>query len=52
MEAIPLNNELDGLIEMRVQLSYTKWTSNFTDQSPIGNFIETALGTVLTRIFN
>ena len=52
MEAIPLNNELDGLIELRVQLSYTKWTSNFTDQSPIGNFIETALGTVLTRIFN
>ncbi len=52
MEAIPLNNELDGLIELRVQLSFTKWTSNFTDQSPIGNFVETALGTVLTRIFN
>lgn len=52
MESIPLNNELDGLIELRVQLSYTRWTSNFTTQSRTGNFIETALGTLITRIFN
>jgi len=52
MEAIPLNNELDGLVELRVQLAYTRWTSNFTDQDPLGNFVQTALGTVLTRIFN
>jgi hypothetical protein len=52
MEAIPLNNELDGLVEFRVELSFTKWTSNFTDQNPLENFVQTALGTVLTRIFN
>jgi hypothetical protein len=52
MEAIPLNNELDGLVELRVQLSFTKWQSNFTQQNPLNDFVETALGTVLTRIFN
>lgn len=27
IDAIPLNNELDGIVELRVQLSYVKWTS-------------------------
>lgn len=27
IEAIPLNNELDGIVELRVQLSYVRWTS-------------------------
>ena len=52
MESIPLNNELDGLVELRVQLSFTKWSSNFTKQNPLNDFVNTALGTVLTRIFN
>jgi hypothetical protein len=29
IESIPLTNELDGLVELRVQLAYTEWTSVF-----------------------
>jgi len=29
IESIPLTNELDGIVEFRVQLSYTKWQSTF-----------------------
>lgn len=52
MDAIPLNNELDGLVELRVQLAYSKWTSNFTEQNAARDFTNTAVGTILTRIFN
>lgn len=51
IEATPLNNELDGITELRVQLSFTKWTSEFSQYDPVGEFVETALGTALTRIF-
>lgn len=30
IDQIQLNNELDGLIELRVQLAYTKWKSAYT----------------------
>jgi hypothetical protein len=52
IEAIPLNNELDGLTELRVQLAYTRWTSNFTEATPVTDFVQTALGTAITRVFN
>lgn len=52
METITLNNELDGLIELRVQFTFTNWSSEITENDPITDFVETAVGSVLTRVFN
>jgi len=35
MNAIQLNNELDGILELNVQLSYTNWRSAVTSQETI-----------------
>ena len=53
MNAIQLNNELDGVVELNVQMSYTNWRSN---QTPTTNdqetFTNTLIGTALTRLLN
>lgn len=50
INAIQLNNELDGLVEVNIQMSYTNWRST---QTPTTNsqddFVNTLIGTVLTR---
>ena len=35
MNAIQLNNELDGILELNIQLSYTNWRSAVTSQETI-----------------
>ena len=50
---IQLTNELDGLVELNVQMSFTNWKSNQTPTSNSQNdFINTLIGTGLTNIFN
>lgn len=50
INAIQLNNELDGLVEVNIQMSYTNWKSNQTPTTTSQNdFINTLIGTVLTR---
>ena len=49
MNAVQLNNDLDGLVELNVQLSYTNWKSNFTD--PSNSVLDVFLGTLLSRFF-
>lgn len=50
---IQLNNELDGLVELNVQLSYTNWTSSKAVQpSQLQNFISRQIGTAIGRVFN
>lgn len=53
MNAIQLNNELDGLVELNIQMSYTNWKSNQTPTPNSQNdFVNTLIGTGLTRLFN
>ena len=53
MNAIQLNNELDGLVELNVQLSYTNWEPvEFGVQNATKKFIETQIGTALSRAFS
>lgn len=52
MDVIQLNNEMDGLVELRVQFTYTKWSSQFTRYSPMNDFTETLAGSVISQIFN
>lgn len=50
---IQLNNELDGLVELNVQLSYTNWTSSKAFQPlQLQNFISRQIGTAIGRVFN
>ena len=52
MNAIQLNNELDGLVELNVQLSYTNWESTKGQTtSATEKFIQQQIGTVLGRLF-
>lgn len=48
MNAIQLNNELDGVIELNVQLSYRNWKSSFTTPGPQ----PILTGTLISRFFN
>lgn len=53
MTAIQLNNEMDGLVELNVTLSYTNWKSNHTPTPTAQNdFVNTLIGTGLTRLSN
>lgn len=52
LNALPLNNELDGLLELNVQLSYKNWVSTATPTSPARDLGNTVLGTIATRLFN
>jgi len=53
MNDIQLNNELDGVVELNVQLSYTNWYANQIDvPSATEKFIQTQIGTALGRVFN
>ena len=49
MTDIALNNELDGIVELNIQLSYTNWTST----TPIAsNNVNTSDGNILTGFAN
>lgn len=50
VEGIALNNELDGLIELRVSITYTRWYSNFNQQSQTSDLTNLAIGSILTNI--
>ena len=50
MNGMQLNNELDGMMELNVQLSYTNWEGNTIGAS--SNFIQTLVGTAATRLAN
>lgn len=50
MNAIQLNNELDGLVELNVTFSYTNWTSS--SRQSRSSFGSTAVGTILTNLIN
>ena len=51
MNDIQLNNELDGVVEVNVQLSYTNWFANGVNiPSATEKFIQTQIGTALSRI--
>lgn len=55
MNAIQLNNELDGLVELNIQLSYTNWypnTNKFTEPNSVQDLVNVGLGTALGRLFN
>jgi len=53
MNAIQLNNDLDGIVELNVQLSYSNWSST---KGPTINktekFLQTQIGSLVGRIFN
>lgn len=50
MNAIQLNNELDGLVELNVTFSYTNWRGSPRQvRSDLGT---TAVGTILTNLIN
>tara|TARA_Y200000002_G_C22659811_1_gene655218 strand:- start:1231 stop:1854 length:624 start_codon:yes stop_codon:yes gene_type:complete len=44
MSAIELNNELDGLVELSIQMSYTNWYSAAASQNFLNASINTPLG--------
>jgi hypothetical protein len=46
MTAIELNNELDGLVELSVQLSYTNWYNAEASQNFLNASLSTPLGSV------
>lgn len=48
MNALQLNNELEGVLELNVQLSYRNWRSSFTTPGPQ----PVLTGTLLSRFFN
>lgn len=48
MNALQLNNELDGVLELNVQLSYRNWRSSFTTPGPQ----PVLTGTLLSRFLN
>lgn len=48
MNSIQLNNELDGVVELNVQLSYKNWNSSFTVPGPQ----PVLTGTLLSRFLN
>tara|TARA_R110000868_G_C10957384_1_gene768205 strand:+ start:2836 stop:3561 length:726 start_codon:yes stop_codon:yes gene_type:complete len=51
--AIPLSNEMDGLVELNIQMSYSNWVSNTQlTQSAQDKFTQTLIGTVLTNLAN
>jgi hypothetical protein len=51
LTSIQLNNDLDGIVELSVQLSYTNWRSNLTPTEVQQNrIISNAIGTI-TRNF-
>jgi hypothetical protein len=50
MNAITLNNELDGLVEINIQLSYTNWQGEGKNVGPLQGFAQTALGSVIGRL--
>lgn len=52
LNAIQLNNELDGIVELNVQLSYTNWTSNKVQTNRNGNLGNIAIASVLGRLLN
>jgi len=50
MNAIQLNNELDGLVELNISFSYTNWRGSATQvRSDLGS---TVAGTILTNLIN
>lgn len=50
MNAIQLNNELDGLVELNITLSYTNWRGSPRQvRSDLGS---TVVGTILTNLIN
>jgi hypothetical protein len=52
IDSIMLNNELDGLVEVRVQLAYTKWTSETPNQQSNSQYLtDLAIGSVITNVF-
>jgi hypothetical protein len=55
MNAIQLNNEQDGLVELNIQLSYTNWIANtneYTEPNDLKDLANVALGTALGKLFN
>jgi len=53
MNDITLNSEVDGLVELNVQMSYTKWIPNEVEStSNIEKFLMTQIGTAIGKIFN
>lgn len=53
MNAIQLNNDLDGIVELNVQLSYSNWSSSKGPEvNKVEKFIQTQIGTLAGRIFN
>lgn len=53
MNDITLNSEMDGVVELNVQLSYTKWISNEVESANnIEKFLMTQIGTAIGKIFN
>jgi len=53
MNDIQFNNDPDGIVELNVQMSYTKWSPNPVEASNnIDKFIKTQIGTALGRIVN
>lgn len=50
MNAIQLNNELDGILELNVQLSYTNWIGTSVRQAAANELIQLANAFLLTQL--
>lgn len=50
LNALQLNNEMDGVLELNVSMSYTNWKANEVAlQSKTNKFIQTMIGTAISR---
>ena len=55
VNAIQLNNDLDGLVELNIQLTYTNWypnTNELTEPNTVRDLFNVGVGTALVRLFN
>tara|TARA_R100001377_G_C3193017_1_gene111396 strand:+ start:899 stop:1606 length:708 start_codon:yes stop_codon:yes gene_type:complete len=51
MMAVELANDQEGLMELTVAMSYTKWTSETKQATPGLDFAKSQIGTLLTKLF-
>jgi hypothetical protein len=51
MMAVELGNDNEGLVELTIGMSYTKWSSETKQATPGLDFAKSQIGTLLTKLF-